>query len=284
MNNCQATTEKGPSRLMGIVNVTPDSFSDGGQWYSSQQAIEHGLQLIEDGADIIDIGGESTRPGSVTVTISEELQRVIPVIAGIKEYRPDCRISIDTRKSAVAREAIAAGAEMINDISGLTFSDDMAEVAAEYQSELVIMHMRGTPATMQQPENLCYNDVVAEVKAGLLTAAKRAETAGVRPDRIILDPGIGFAKNRQQNIALLANIKQLQSLGYPLLVGPSRKAFIGEILDIAVASQRQWGTAGAVAFLATHQVDIIRVHDVKQMAEMLTILRCCQFNHQPEQD
>lgn len=266
------------SRLMGIVNVTPDSFSDGGRWFEPQRAIEHAVELLDCGADIIDIGGESTRPGADFIPIEEEIARVVPVIAGLKKVQPHCIISIDTRKSAVAKAAIEAGATILNDISGLKFSPDMAAIAATYNASLIIMHMRGTPETMQLPNNLEYDNVVDDVGRCLTETADKAIKAGVVPEKIIIDPGIGFAKNCRQNIALLAGIDKLQAFGYPVLVGPSRKAFIGQTLNISDPAQRQWGTAGVVAYLAMHKIDIIRVHDIREMAEMLQMFACCCQN------
>lgn len=275
MNNVPDIKPVFHSRLMGIVNVTPDSFSDGGEYWAPEKAVEHALELLDDGAGIIDIGGESTRPGADFVSVEQEIDRVVPVIRGLKNIRPDCVISLDTRKSEVARAGLEAGADIINDISGLAFSPDMAQVVAEYNAGLVIMHMRGTPETMQDPTNLEYKDVVVEVKDALERLADSALVAGVAADRIILDPGIGFSKNLEQNLDLLANIDKIKETGYPVLVGPSRKSFIGGALNITSPTERKWGTAGAVAFLAMKQIDIIRVHDVREMREALQIFELC---------
>jgi dihydropteroate synthase len=262
------------SRLMGVVNVTPDSFSDGGLWIDPQCAVEHAVELLHAGAEIIDIGGESTRPGADFIPVDEEISRVVPVIAGLKKLEPDCIISIDTRKSEVAKAALQAGATVLNDISGLEFSPDMAQIAAQYDASLVIMHMRGTPDTMQNAENLVYDNVVDEVCGFLECAAAKAVKAGVTPGKIIVDPGIGFSKSYEQNIELLTNIDKVKVLGYRVLVGPSRKAFIGQTLNIADPEERKWGTAGVVAYLAMRGIDIIRIHDVREMAEMLQMLQC----------
>lgn len=263
-------------RLMGIVNVTPDSFSDGGEFYRPEHAIEHALQLLADGAEIIDIGGESTRPGADELSVEEESSRVVPVIAGLKKSAPDCIISIDTRKSGVAEAALEAGADIVNDVSGLQYSPDMADLAARYGAKLVLMHMRGTPENMQSPENLQYDDVVEEVVNFLVDAADKAISAGVRRENIIIDPGIGFSKTVEQNFALLNRVDQFKATGYEVLVGPSRKSFIGKTLDIVEPKERIWGTAGAVAYLAWRKVDIIRVHDVKEMYHVVNIFeRCC---------
>ncbi len=264
------------SQLMGILNVTPDSFSDGGQWIKPQWAIEHAATMIADGAQIIDIGGESTRPGAAFIPVEEEISRVVPVIAGLTKLEPHCIISIDTRKSVVAKAALKAGATMLNDISGLEFSPDMAKIAAENDADLVIMHMRGTPETMQSPVNLEYGNVVDEVCTFLDNAVGKAIKAGVAPDKIIVDPGIGFSKNYEQNIELLTNIDRIKALGYRVLVGVSRKAFIGQALNITEAKARNWGTAGVVAYLAMQNIDIIRVHDVREMAEMLQLFELCR--------
>jgi len=264
------------SQLMGILNVTPDSFSDGGQWIEPQRALEHATTMLADGAQIIDIGGESTRPGADFIPVEAEISRVVPVIAGLKKLQPHCIISIDTRKSAVAKAALVAGATMLNDISGLEFSPDMASLAAEYDANLVIMHMRGRPDTMQNSANLNYGNVVDEVCHFLDKAITKAVNAGVALDKIVVDPGIGFSKNYLQNIELLKNIDKIKALGCRVLVGPSRKAFIGQALAITEPENRQWGTAGVVAYLAMLNVDIIRVHDVREMAEMLKIFELCR--------
>jgi dihydropteroate synthase len=261
---------------MGILNVTPDSFSDGGQWVEPQRALDHATAMLANGAQIIDVGGESTRPGADFIPVEDEISRVVPVIARLKKLNPHCIISIDTRKSAVAKAALKAGATMLNDISGLEFSPDMATLAAEYDASLVIMHMRGTPESMQNSDNLQYTNVVDEVCCFLENAATKAVNAGVTPDKIIVDPGIGFSKNYAQNLELLTNIDKIKALGFRVLVGPSRKAFIGQALRINEPEQRKWGTAGVVAYLAMLNIDIIRVHDVREMAEMLKIFELCR--------
>lgn len=275
MSNQKSKIKNQQSQLMGILNVTPDSFSDGGQWIKPQRAIEHAVAMLADGAQIIDVGGESTRPGAECIPVEEEISRVVPVIAGLTKLKPHCIISIDTRKRAVAKAALQAGATMLNDISGLEFSADIANVAAEYDASLVIMHMRGTPDTMQNPENLVYTDVVDDVCRFLENAATKAMKAGIETNKIIVDPGIGFSKNYEQNIELLVNINKIKALGYQVLVGPSRKAFIGQALNIAEPESRKWGTAGVIAYLATQNIDIIRVHDVREIAEMLQMFDLC---------
>jgi dihydropteroate synthase len=263
------------SRLMGIVNVTPDSFSDGGDYFRPEQAIEHALEMLAGGAEIIDIGGESTRPGADNLPVDDEIARVVPVIAGLKKVKPDCIISIDTRKSVVAAAALEAGADIVNDVSGLQYSPDMAELAARYDAKLVLMHMRGTPENMQSTENLCYADVVTETVAFLTEAADKAIASGVKRENIIIDPGIGFSKTVEQCFELMTGIDRFLETGYEVLVGPSRKSFIGKTLSIPDPKERMWGTAGAVAYLALRGIDIIRVHDVKEMRQMLDIYERC---------
>lgn len=248
---------------MGVLNVTPDSFSDGGRWFDPAAAVEHGLALAAEGADIIDVGGESTRPGARPVCAAEELERVLPVIRGLVA-RSDVRISIDTTKPAVARAAIAAGAGMINDVSTLREGDALARLAADSGVELVIMHSRGTPADMQRDPR--YVDLLGEVSGELLEAAGRAKRAGVPPERIWLDPGIGFAKTAAQCAELLARTSELAGLGHPLLVGPSRKSFIGAV-DGSPAGERLGGTAAAVAAAVLGGARAVRVHDVASLRQ-----------------
>lgn len=263
------------TRLMGIVNVTPDSFSDGGEYNKPGQAVKHALGLLESGADIIDIGGESTRPGADLIPDRDEIGRVVPVIAGLKAAAADCIVSIDTRKYAVAEAALRAGANMVNDVSGLQYSPRLAELVAEHRAKLVLMHMRGTPDDMQSPEHLVYDDVVAETLAFLMTAADKAVAAGVSREDIIIDPGIGFSKTTEQNFELLGRIDEFVASGFSVLVGPSRKSFIGKTLGLDNPGDRVFGTAGAVAYLAQAGVDIVRVHDVPEMRQMLDIFERC---------
>jgi dihydropteroate synthase len=258
------------TRLMGILNVTPDSFSDGGVFTDQNHAVSHAVNMIENGADIIDIGGESTRPGAPPVSLKNELKRVIPIISKLKSVVPESIISIDTTKPEVANAALSEGADIINDISGLQFSPEIADIAAKYNAGLILMHMRGTPATMKQ---LCsYNNLVLEICQFMENSADLAIARGVKKENIILDPGIGFAKNSNQNIEIIRSIAKFANLGYPLLVAPSRKSFIGEILNQPNPEKRIWGTAGAVAWLAMHNVDFIRIHDVREMNELLSVI------------
>ena len=257
--------------LMGIVNVTPDSFSDGGQFERLPDAVRHGLALADAGAGILDVGGESTRPGSQEVPVQTVIDRVVPVIAELKKHRYDLIVSVDTRKAEVARAALQAGADLVNDVSGLTYEPALAAVTAEYRAALVLMHMRGTPATMQKAEHLVYGDIIAEVRNFLQQATDLALAAGVPANGIVWDPGLGFAKDREQNLELLQRLKELRKAGYPLLVGPSRKTFIGQLLNRPEPADRDWGTAGAVCRLAELQVEIIRVHNVAAMHDALTV-------------
>jgi len=256
--------------IMGIVNVTPDSFSDGGLYLDSEKAIDHALRLLDEGADIIDIGGESTRPGAkIAVSAEEELKRVLPVITALKKRRPDAVISIDTYKASVAREAAAAGAEIVNDVSGLRWDSQMARTIAEIKCGAVLMHMRGRPEewrTLPPP-----GDIVLLVKRELRAWVEAAVLAGVRRERIALDPGLGFGKNFEQNYPLLARFQELQSLGFPLVAGTSRKSFLGRMLakdgrDAAVAD-RLFGNLAAQTALILKGAHILRTHDVKAAVE-----------------
>lgn len=263
------------SLIMGILNVTPDSFSDGGRYSLEENAFRHALQMLADGADIIDIGGESTRPGSPEVSVSDEIRRIIPTVIRLKKERPDCVISIDTRKPDVAEEALSSGGDIINDVSGLQYSKRTAEIAAKYKAGLILMHMRGTPQNMQSAENLEYSNLITDICDFLKDAANTAIAKGVKPESVVLDPGIGFSKNLAQNLEITANIGRIKELGFPVLAGPSRKSFIGTLLAETVPEKRGWGTAGAAAWLALRKTDIIRVHDVKEIRQVLTVFEKC---------
>lgn len=250
---------------MGIVNVTPDSFSDGGSFFDAAVAVARGLQLAADGADLLDIGGESTRPYAESLSAGEELRRVLPVI---KRLAADAQVplSIDTSKSVVARAAIEAGAEIINDITGLTGDPAMVELARETGAGVCAMHMQGTPQTMQ--DNPTYTDVVAEIHEYLRGRRDSLMSAGIARDKICLDPGIGFGKTHEHNILLMANCYKLHDLGCPLLVGHSRKGFLGKLIGDKQADRTNATVGGALA-LAVQGVQIIRVHDVRPVREAL---------------
>ncbi len=253
------------THIMGILNVTPDSFSDGGRYLDHDAAIAHGLRLAEDGADFIDIGGESTRPGSEPVSAHEEIRRIIPVIEALAK-KVEIPISVDTYKSAVAAAALDAGAVIVNDISGMTFDFNMSTVALHHFATVVLMHIKGQPRTMQK--NPAYENVTAEVKQFLAEKAQSAKDAGIQ--QIIIDPGIGFGKKFEHNIQLIQELRAFTDLGYPLLVGPSRKAFLGTILDLP-PEDRLEGTAAAVAVSIFNGANIVRVHDVKEMSRIALV-------------
>ena len=252
--------------VMGIVNATGDSFSEGSSSMAAT-AVDRGLALLDDGADILDIGGESTRPGALAVPEKEECERVIPVIKTLKKLRPECLISIDTRKSVVAEAALEAGADILNDVSMLRYDEKMTGVAASSQVPLVLGHSRGTPETMRDYGN----DVTGTVLNELLAARDKAVAAGVK--NIILDPNFGFAKNAEQDLELLCNITEFCKYG-PVLAGVSRKSFLGAITGETAAEKRVGSTISAVLFLAEKGVQIVRVHDVRQVRDALTVHNC----------
>jgi dihydropteroate synthase len=261
--------------LMGVLNVTPDSFSDGGNFFSQEKAVQQALQMERDGADLIDIGAESTRPGSLGISAEEEWGRLAPVLAALRT-RLKIPISIDTRKSEIAAKAIESGAELINDVSGLKHDPRLAEISARARVPLILMHMRGEPKTMQQKPFA--RDALKYVTHGLRASLSMARKAGVANSQIILDPGIGFGKSYAQNYELLAELPQLAKLGFPLLVGTSRKGFIGKTLsqdDKPAASEiKIWGTAATVTASILQGAHIVRVHDVAQMSSVARIADC----------
>jgi dihydropteroate synthase len=261
--------------VMGVLNVTPDSFSDGGKFFRTEDAVKAALAMQRAGADILDIGAESTRPGSLGISAAEELGRLLPVLRELRG-RLKIPISIDTQKASVAEMALGAGAEMVNDISGLRQDARIAEVAARFGAPLILMHMRGTPRTMQQAPFA--KDVLRDVASGLRKSAAMAVRAGVRKSQIILDPGIGFGKSFAQNYELLAQLPELAKLGYPLLVGTSRKGFLGATLALngkpLPAEQRIWGTAASVVASILNGAHIVRVHDVEEMAQVAKVADC----------
>ena len=253
--------------VMGVLNVTPDSFSDGGEFFDLDKAVEHGLKMATDGAAIIDVGGESTRPGSASVSSDEQMRRVVPVIEALCE-KTDVPVSIDTYKIEVARAALEAGAAVINDITALS-DERIGELAAERRVPVVLMHMQGTPATMQiEPK---YDNVVGEVLEFLLGRARRAERFGISKDMIFIDPGIGFGKTAEHNLSLLRNIDKFVATGYRVLIGTSRKRFIGHITGKEKAAERIFGTAATVTLCAAAGVSIVRVHDVAEMADVVKV-------------
>lgn len=255
--------------VMGIVNVTPDSFSDGGKFFSPEVAISHASKLITQGADIIDIGGESTRPGAKLVSESEELKRVIPVIEKIRTDNPRILISIDTTKASVAKYAVEAGADIINDVSGLSFDNNMAGIVKSLNVPIVIMHMKGNPQNMQlNPE---YKDIVNEILDFFKIKIKIAIQSGINRSMIILDPGIGFGKTVDHNFELLSRLNEFNVLELPIMIGPSRKSFIGITLDLP-PEDRVEGTAAAVSAGVMNGASIVRVHDVKSMKRVVRII------------
>jgi dihydropteroate synthase len=252
---------------MGALNVTPDSFSDGGRYLDPGPAVARGLEMAEEGADIVDVGGESTRPGSDPVPSEEEERRTLPVVRRLAA-EVDIPISIDTRKPEVARAALEAGASIVNDVSAGS-DPRMFEVVRAAGAGLVLMHMRGDPKTMQQHTD--YDDVVGEVRSYLRERIDAARTAGIEADRLAVDPGLGFAKTGEQNLLLMNEVGAFSSIGRPVLVGPSRKSFIGSILDADV-SERLEGTAGAVAWMSARGANVVRVHDVKEMVRVVRVV------------
>ena len=256
----------GRARLIGVVNVTPDSFSDGGRFLEPQRAIDHGLAMVADGADLLDVGGESTRPGSAGVSVAEELARVVPTLDGLVGC--GVPISIDTSKAAVAAAAIDAGAAMVNDVTALRGDPELAGLFGERRVELVLMHMLGTPRTMQ--ENPTYDDVVDDVKAFLAARIEVALSAGVEERRIWVDPGIGFGKTAEHNLELLRRLGELRELGRPLLVGTSRKSFIGAFTGREV-DDRLGGTIASSVLAVKNGADAVRVHDVREVRDALLV-------------
>lgn len=256
------------THIMGILNVTPDSFSEGGQYFDKSLAIKRAYEMVEEGADIIDIGGESTSPGSEPVPLEEELRRTIPVIETIaKDIKVP--ISIDTYKAEVAKRALDAGASMVNDISGLRSDPDMPKVVSEYKVPVVIMHVKGTPKNMQV--NPVYEALIPEIMDYLRMSIRLAVKFGIAEDKIIIDPGIGFGKTFDHNLEIIKNLHEFTLLEKPLMIGPSRKALLGKILNDAPASERLEGTAAAVAISILNGANIIRVHDVKEMKKVALV-------------
>lgn len=253
----------GRTLIMGILNVTPDSFSDGGAYVSMETAVERALEMREEGADVIDVGGESTRPGAAAVSAEEEMKRVLPVVEALSAK--GLAVSIDTAKAAVARAALDAGAWMVNDVSALEADPEMAGVAAAYGAPVVLMHMRGNPRTMQL--DTAYRDLAGEVFAYLASRIEYARGRGIDPNRIIIDPGLGFGKSAEGNLELIRRMRELKSLGRPVLAGPSRKSFVGRFTGGAGVGGRLPGTLAACVASIMNGADILRVHDVKEAAQ-----------------
>ena len=254
--------------IMGIINVTPDSFSDGGKYANVEAAVMRAKQMVADGADIIDIGGESSRPGAEPISANEECRRVVPVVQALAEQF-QIPISVDTYKAKVAREALSAGACVINDITALHGDPNMCQIIADAQAGVILMHMQGVPATMQKAPT--YQNVVAEVHAWLTEVASQAVDRGIDSSRIMIDPGIGFGKTLDHNLEILRHLMQFRGIGYPLLVGVSRKKFIGQILDLPV-HQREEGTAATVAWSIINGANVVRVHDVAKMKQVAQVI------------
>ena len=265
--------------IMGVLNVTPDSFSDGGKFFDAKRAVEHAFAMQRDGADIVDIGAESTRPGSEGITVAAELGRLLPVLEALRG-KLKIPISVDTQKSAVAEMAIGAGAAIINDVSGLRHDPSLAHVVAKHRVPIILMHMRGTPRTMQKMPFA--KDVIKDVWSGLKNSVALARKAGIAKDKIILDPGIGFGKSFEQNYELLMKLPKLVKLGYPLLVGTSRKGFLGKTLESngkpAPAEGRIWGTAATVTASILGGAHMVRVHDLAEMAQVARVADCLLNN------
>ena len=253
--------------IMGILNLTPDSFSDGGQFSDKNQATDYALKMIEDGADMIDIGGESTRPGAEPVSLDEELKRTISIIKSIRQ-QSDCLISIDTYKSPVAEAALDVGANLVNDISGLTFDEKMIDIVIARKVPVILMHMKGTPRSMQVDPH--YNNVIKEICEFFKRKVKSAKNSGILDNMIILDPGIGFGKRLEDNFEIIRELKQICAMGYPILLGPSRKSFIGASLNLPV-EERLEGTLASITVGIMNGANIIRVHDVKETLRAVKI-------------
>jgi dihydropteroate synthase len=261
----------GKTLVMAILNITPDSFSDGGNFFSIENALKQAEKLIEAGADILDIGGESTRPGSERVSAEEEINRVVPALEAILK-RFDVPVSVDTSKSVVAERAVQSGAEIINDVSGLKFDERIAEVAAKYKTGLVLMHLRGKFEDMHRQNPV--GDILKEVSNGFRESIEKAKNFGVKDEQICLDPGIGFSKTFEQNLELIAKIDKLcgEFSGFPMLVGTSRKSFIGKILGDVPTGERSGGTLAANVLAVWNGANIVRVHDVKETLEAVKVV------------
>ena len=262
---------------MGVVNVTPDSFSDGGRYLDPAHAVEHGMRMAEAGADLLDVGGESTRPGSQPVGEVEELERVLPVVRGLAQ-RTEAAISVDTTRARVAAQCLDAGARVINDVSALRFDPELGGVVAQAGAGLVLMHMRGTPETMQQ--NPTYDDLLGDILAALREGMARAASSGVGAEQVVVDPGIGFGKRLEHNLAVLRGLGALRELGRPILVGASRKSFLGSLLGRSVQERLAGSLGAAVAALASG-ASILRVHDVAETCDLVRVLEAVRCGATP---
>jgi dihydropteroate synthase len=268
--------------VVGILNVTPDSFSDGGRWTSVQQAVAHAKEMVAEGADIIDVGGESTRPqGAVSVDTDEELRRVMPVIDSLRSEIPDTLLSIDTTKSDVAEQALAAGAAIVNDVSAFRLDPGMGEVCARRGAGVILMHSRGGVTDMATYAHAVYDSVVDEVVAELSHWISAARAAGIRDDAIVVDPGIGFSKRKEHSLAVVAGLPHIVALGYPVMLGASRKRFIGDITGESVAAARIMGTVAVNVAALERGARLFRVHDVKQNRQALDVAWAVHNAHQP---
>lgn len=258
--------------LMGVLNVTPDSFSDGGDFNTRESALAQAENMVKFGVDIIDIGGQSTRPGAAEISLAEEIKRVIPVVQMLRQKAESfgsIPISVDTTRADVAKAAVEAGADIINDISGATFDSEMLSTAAKLAVPIVLMHIRGTPQTMQKLTD--YRDLIGEICEFLESRIAAAVAAGIDKSQIVIDPGIGFAKTYSQNLEILRELPKFRFLDCPILVGVSRKSFIGQILNQPEAKQRVWGTAAACTGAIANSADILRVHDVREMHDVCQV-------------
>ena len=264
--------------VMGILNVTPDSFYDNGAFFSRDRALDHALRMIDEGADIIDVGGESTRPFSEPTPRAEELARILPVIEAVRKHS-DVPLSVDTYKAVVARAAIAAGADIINDISSLSFDPDMADVVAGSGVPVVLMHIKGTPRDMQKDPT--YKDVVGEIREFFVERIAFAKSAGIDEENIVIDPGIGFGKQLQHNLTIIKELGRLKELGQPLLIGTSMKSFIGRIMGTTALEDRAEGTLASVAMSVWNGADIVRVHDVATTRRVITFMEALMASSAP---
>jgi dihydropteroate synthase len=258
--------------LMGVLNVTPDSFSDGGDFYTIESALAQAENMVKSGVDIIDIGGQSTRPGAAEISLEEEIDRVIPVVQMLRQKADifsSVAISVDTTRAQVAKAAVEAGADIVNDISGAIFDSEMLSTVAQLEVPIILMHIRGTPQTMQKLTD--YQDLIGEIRDFLESRIAAAVAAGIDKSQIIIDPGIGFAKTYNQNLEILRELPKFSDLNCPILVGVSRKSFIGHILNQPEAKQRIWGTAAACTSAIANSADILRIHDVREMHDVCLV-------------